>query len=74
MPTTVTERRTPLTVAQAATYTGYSEGYLNKCRIRGNGPAFIKRNGTVRYDPADLDAWLDAGKRRSTSEMIGAPA
>jgi hypothetical protein len=29
---------------------------------------FIKRGGVVRYDPADLDAWLASLKRRSTSD------
>ena len=72
MPTNLTERRPPLTVAQAAAYTGYSEGYLNKLRVTGNGPTFIKRNGTVRYDPTDLDNWLEAGKCKSTSQSVEA--
>lgn len=65
-------RRTPLDVKGAAAYTGYEEGYLNKLRCKGGGPVYIKKFGTVRYDPDDLDAWLDAGKRRSTSEVTEA--
>jgi hypothetical protein len=29
---------------------------------------FIKLGRRVVYDPADLDAWLAAGRRRSTSD------
>jgi hypothetical protein len=62
------EHRPPVDVKGAAAYTGYGEGYLNKLRCTGGGPVYIKRNGTVRYDLNDLDAWLSAGKVRSTSE------
>ncbi|MCS3517080.1 helix-turn-helix transcriptional regulator [Bradyrhizobium elkanii] len=65
-------RRTPLDVKGAAAYTGFEEGYLNKLRCKGGGPVYIKKSGIVRYDPDDLDAWLDAGKRRSTSEATEA--
>jgi len=62
------ERRPPLDVKGAAQYTGLSENYLTKIRCTGGGPVFIKRLGVIRYDPADLDEWLDAGKRKSTSD------
>jgi Helix-turn-helix domain len=68
MPTGTKERRPPLDTTAAATYTGAKPNYLEKLRCTGGGPVFIKRNGMVRYDPDDLDAWLEAGKRRSTSE------
>ena len=64
-----TERRPPLTVRAAATYSGLTEGYLNKRRVSGDGPMFLKIGGRVLYKPDDLDAWLDAHKRRSTSEQ-----
>ena len=51
--------RPPIDVKGAALYSGMSEGYLNKLRCTGGGPVFIKRKGVVRYDPADLDAWLN---------------
>lgn len=60
--------RPPIDTPAAATYTGFTEGYLNKLRVKGGGPVFIKKNGTVRYDPDDLDAWLSAGKVKTTSE------
>lgn len=62
------EHRPPVDVKGAAAYTGFSEGYLNKLRCSGDGPVFIKRNGVVRYDLDDLDTWLAAGKRKSTSD------
>lgn len=68
MDTTAKQYRPPVDVKGAAAYTGFGEGYLNKLRCTGGGPIFIKRNGVVRYDPDDLDAWLDAGKRKSTSD------
>ena len=63
------KHRPPLDTAGAAVYCGLPEGYMVKLRYRGTGPVFIKRNATVRYDPADLDDWLAAGKRRSTSDV-----
>jgi len=60
--------RPPVDVRGAAAYTGFGEGYLSKLRCIGGGPVFIKRNGVVRYDLADLDAWLESGKRKSTSD------
>lgn len=68
MDTTAKQYRPPVDVKGAAAYTGFGEGYLNKLRCTGGGPIFIKRNGVVRYDPNDLDAWLEAGKRKSTSD------
>jgi hypothetical protein len=59
--------RPPVDTQGAAIYTGFAESYLTKIRCTGGGPIFIKRNGTVRYDLDDLDAWLEAGKLASTS-------
>ena len=67
MPTEKT-RRPPVDTKGAPAYTGLAETYLTKIRHTGRGPIFIKRNTVVRYDLDDLDAWLDAGKRRSTSD------
>jgi hypothetical protein len=67
MLTETKERRAPLDTAAAATYTNVLPNYLEKLRCNGSGPVFIKRNGLVRYDPNDLDAWLEAGKKRATS-------
>lgn len=67
--TTEKTHRPPVDTRGAAIYTGFAESYLTKIRCTGGGPVFIKRNGTVRYDLDDLDAWLAAGKRKSTSDV-----
>ncbi|WP_417790331.1 helix-turn-helix transcriptional regulator [Terasakiella pusilla] len=55
-------------VKDAATYCGLSVSTLNKYRVTGAGPVFHKLGRVVLYDIADLDAWLESCKRRSTSE------
>lgn len=59
-----------LRTREAAQYLGYSESTLEKKRLTGNGPPFIRlgRGGTVVYDTADLDRWLAARRVNSTSE------
>lgn len=37
-----------------------SESTLEKWRVRGEGPAFIKAGRSVRYRRRDVDAWLTA--------------
>jgi hypothetical protein len=59
-------RRPTLDTDGAAIYTGLRASYLTKLRTLGGGPTFIKL-GHIRYDPDDLDAWLDSRKRISTS-------
>ena len=41
---------------------------LRKWRWEGRGPRFVKIGAAVRYDPADVDAFIEAGRRRSTSD------
>ena len=61
-------RRPRLRTSQAADYCGLSASLLNKLRMTGAGPRFSKISNIVIYDPDDLDAWLDAHRRLSTSE------
>jgi hypothetical protein len=68
MLTETKERRPPLDTPGAASYLNVLPSHLERLRCNGGGPVFIKRNGLVRYDPDDLDAWLKAGKRTSTSD------
>jgi hypothetical protein len=70
--TAIKERRPPVDTKTAAIYTGTKPNYLEKLRCTGGGPVHIKRRGLVLYDPDDLDAWLEAGKRSSTSEATEA--
>jgi excisionase family DNA binding protein len=56
-----------MTPQQAAEYLGIAKHTLARWRVEGEGPPFLKLGGPVRYDVADLDAWIDARRRRSTS-------
>ncbi len=57
-----------LTVPVAAGYLGLSVSTLNKLRVFGGGPIFLKLGRRVAYDVTDLDAWLASKRRRSTSD------
>ena len=57
-----------LNVKAAARYIGLSASTLNKFRVFGGGPVFLKLGRRVAYDLADLDTWLSARRRRSTSD------
>mgnify|MGYP000902574683 CR=1 FL=1 len=52
----------------AAEYLGLSVSTLAKRAITGNSPLMRKLGRRVVYLKSDLDAWLDAHQRRSTSE------
>ena len=52
----------------AAAYLGLKAATLNKWRVFGDGPPFIKVGHLVRYRKADLDAFLQSRLRRSTSD------
>lgn len=64
---TATTQRRMLRTEDAANYTGLSASTLNKLRLTGGGPEYIKLGKTVVYDPSDLDSWLSSKRRRSTS-------
>jgi hypothetical protein len=53
---------------EAARRLGTSVRTLQKWRWNGNGPKFIRLGRAVRYDPADLSAFVVAGRRSSTSD------
>ena len=57
-----------LTVAEAATYLSLSASTLNRLRVSGGGPRYAKLGGKILYDVRDLDQWIEAHKRSSTSE------
>jgi hypothetical protein len=56
-----------LATPEAARFLGCSASRLNKLRVHGGGPVFTKDGATVRYVRADLRAYRDARKQRSTS-------
>ena len=67
----ITDSGRLLDVREAARRLGLSKSTLDKMRCSGSGPRFIRATDrAVRYDPADLDAFADERRRRSTSEEI----
>lgn len=68
MPDFPSSRR--LRTKAAAEYLGYAESTLEKKRLTGNGPPFIRLGdrGAIVYDTRDLDAWLAEHRVSSTSE------
>ena len=56
-----------LSVDQAAQRLGLSTSWLNKARISGGGPPYLKLGRRVLYDRSDLDVWMAARRRQNTS-------
>lgn len=68
--TDVADQRRLLDVREAAIRLGLSKSTLDKMRCSGRGPRFIRATDrAIRYDPADLQAFADDRRRRSTSEL-----
>lgn len=59
-----------LTNDQTAELLSLSPRTLEKMRVSGDGPPFIKlgRLRAVRYRESDLQAWIEGRVRRSTSD------
>jgi predicted DNA-binding transcriptional regulator AlpA len=53
---------------QVAKLIGRGVATLQKDRVRGTGPRFSKMGRLVRYRPADVDDWISARARHSTSD------
>lgn len=62
------KHRKPINASEAAEYLGISVSTLSKRRVFGGGPKYLKLGRRVVYDPRDLDAWLNAHRRASTSD------
>jgi predicted DNA-binding transcriptional regulator AlpA len=59
---------------EAARVLGLSVRTLQKWRWSGRGPKFLRLNGAVRYDRADLEAFILSARRTSTSDTEKPPA
>jgi len=57
-----------LSTREAAAWLGLSPRTLDRYRVSGDGPAFHRFGGRVRYLAADLDGWASARRRLSTSD------
>lgn len=63
---------TLLSVTQAADYLGLSSSTVNKLRTKGGGPVYYQPTRRVLYAVRELDIWMEANRRRSTSKTVGA--
>ncbi len=54
---------------QAATFLGLSPRTLERFRVEGRGPAFLKLGRRVVYSRDDLVKWAEGQRRRSTSDL-----
>ena len=61
-----------INTVQAAEYVGLARNTLEKMRVYGrrddNAPRFVRLGTAVRYDPDELDAWIERNSAISTSE------
>lgn len=53
---------------EAALYVNSSTSTLAKRRLTGGGPRYCRIGRAIRYSRQDLDEWLNATARRSTSD------
>jgi hypothetical protein len=64
-----------LTTAEAAHLLRLSDRTLERFRVEGTGPRYVKagpgKRARVLYRKEDLEAWLDGFRFKSTSEYVG---
>ena len=61
--------RRVLRTPQAAVYVGLARSTLEKMRVYGTGPQFVRLGSrAIGYFVKDLDEWLDRQRRTSTSD------
>lgn len=53
---------------EAGRFLGLSGRTLEKHRVSGTGPAYLKIGGRVVYSVDDLRAWAEQGRQTSTSD------
>jgi predicted DNA-binding transcriptional regulator AlpA len=59
-----------LTQRQAAAALCLSERTLERFRVSGFGPRFLRLGKSIRYRPADVERWLARRVVGSTSEEV----
>jgi excisionase family DNA binding protein len=60
-----------LRTAEAAVYLGLSVSMIEKMRLRGGGPSFVRLGSrAVWYDISALDAWLEEQRVPSTNPTV----
>ena len=61
-----------MNTVEAAAYLRLAKPTLEKLRLTGNGPNFLKLGRSVRYTRSSLDSWLAARVVSSTSQRVAA--
>lgn len=57
-----------LNTREAADYVRLGKPTMERFRISGEGPVYVKLGGAVRYRKNDLDSWIETRRVRSTSD------
>ena len=70
MESTQTLKNILITPEQTAKQLSLGVSTLARWRLEGAGPRWKKLGRSVRYLQADIDEWLDAQTRQSTSEEV----
>ena len=65
----MTSPNTKFAVEDAARFVGVSVSVLNKLRVYGGGPAYLKIGRRVVYEASALEDWLASKRRLSTSAL-----
>ena len=66
----MTDRKKLLTEAQVADLLAIKQRTLARWRQLGIGPVYTKTGGSIRYDPRDIDAYLDKMRRAGTGAHV----
>ena len=61
-----------LDTMSASRLMGMSKSFLDKMRVRGDGPQYLKVGNRVRYRHEDVAQWLEGRLLSSTSEAEAA--
>ena len=66
--TCMSKRNDLMTTEETALYVRLSPRTLERYRVTGQGPTYLKNGRRAFYRQADLDQWLENNRRRSTSD------
>jgi predicted DNA-binding transcriptional regulator AlpA len=58
----------PINTDEAAKYSGLASSTLEKMRVTGGGPPYLKIGRRVLYFRDDIEVWLQRHRRHHTSE------
>jgi predicted DNA-binding transcriptional regulator AlpA len=59
-----------LTSREAAAFLRLSPRTLNRLRVEGGGPRYLKLRRSIRYRQSDLASWLDRRSFDNTSAVV----